>query len=194
MEKETKAPLTEVASLCSRKRELTREGPLPLVANPQATAQSPGTEMKKKRGGRPCEAIRTRVREKRISFAVTELEDASIRLMSKKARQRAAEFCREALVRCDIGQAKYSSFLRDIDTLTHSEFCRMVVLSTTMVEAISDDERYVIQNLHKLGQRLNQLFVQGKLNSHVNALAEYNAFMADFAEIKSYFQKKVKQL
>ena len=44
MEKETKAPLTEVASLCSRKRELTREGPLPMVAD---------TEMKKKKGGRP---------------------------------------------------------------------------------------------------------------------------------------------
>lgn len=97
-------------------------------------------------------------------------------------------------MRCDIGEAKYSSFLRDIDSLTHSEFCRMVVLSTTMVEALSDDERYVIQNLHKMGQRLNQLFVQGKLNSHVNALAEYTAFMADFAEIKAYYQKKVRRL
>lgn len=141
-----KAPDSGVASLCSRKRKQTLEGPLPLVADPLATTTSQDTRVKKKRGGRPREA-------------------------------------------------KYSSFLRDIDSLTHSEFCRMVVLSTTMVEALSDDERYVIQNLHKMGQRLNQLFVQGKLNSHVNAqAAEYTAFMADFAEIKAYYQKKVRRL
>ncbi len=194
MTAENKAPDSGVASLCSRKRKQTLEGPLPLVADPLANAQAQGTRVKRKRGGRPREAIRTRVREKRISFAVSEYEDATIRLKYKRARQRAAEFCRAALIRCDIGEAKYTSFLRDIDSLTHSEFCRMVVLSTTMVEAISDDERYVIQNLHKMGQRLNQLFVQGKLNSHVNALAEYNAFMADFAEIKAYYQKKVRRL
>ena len=104
------------------------------------------------------------------------------------------DYCREALLRCDIHKARYCSFLKDIDTLTHSEFCRMVVMSSDVVSALSPEERHIIINLHKLGQRLNQLFVQGKLGSNINALAQYNAFMADFAEIKSYFQKKVKQL
>ena len=40
-----------VASLCSRKRELTREGPLPLVAAPQAITQGPDATVKKKKEG-----------------------------------------------------------------------------------------------------------------------------------------------
>ena len=186
MTKDKKASGKEVASLCSRKRELTRSGPLPLVA---------GTEkMKKKKGGRPREAIRTRVRDGRVSFAVCENERAAIQIKYKLSLKCAADYCREALLRCDIHKARYNSFLKDIDTLTHSEFCRMVVMSSDVVSALSPEERHIIINLHKLGQRLNQLFVQGKLGSNINALAQYNAFMADFAEIKSYFQKKVKQL
>lgn len=183
-----------VASLCSRKRELTREGPLPLVAAPQAITQGPDAMVKKKKEGRPRELIRTRVREKRISFAVNEYEDMVISRKYRKAQKCAAEFCREALMRCDVSQTRYNSFLKDIDSLTHSEFCRMVTMSATMVEAITPEERHVILNLHKLGQRINQLFVQGKLCSHVDALAAYTEFMNDFADIKTYYQKRVRKL
>lgn len=51
-----KAPDSGVASLCSRKRKQTLEGPLPLVADPLATTPSQDTRVKKKRGGRPREA------------------------------------------------------------------------------------------------------------------------------------------
>ena len=186
MTKDKKASGKEVASLCSRKRELTRSGPLPLVA---------GTEkMKKKKGGRPREAIRTRVRDGRVSFAVCENERAAIQIKYKLSLKCAADYCREALLRCDIHKARYCSFLKDIDTLTHSEFCRMVVLSVTFTEALTEEELYVIRNLHKLGQRLNQLFVQGRLAKEADALREYNSFVADFADIKEFYQKKVKKL
>ena len=56
------------------------------------------------------------------------------------------------------------------------------------------EELYIIRNLHKLGQRLNQLFVQGRLAKKADALREYNRFVADFADIKEYYQKKVKKL
>lgn len=146
MTKDKKASGKEVASLCSRKRELTRSGPLPLVA---------GTEkMKKKKGGRPREAIRTRVRDGRVSFAVCENERAAIQIKYKLSLKCAADYCREALLRCDIHKARYNSFLKDIDTLTHSEFCRMVVMSSNVVSALSPEERHIIINLHKLGQKV----------------------------------------
>ena len=64
----------------------------------------------------------------------------------------------------------------------------------SFAECFTEEELYVIRNLHKLGQRLNQLFVQGRLAKEADALREYNSFVADFADIKEFYQKKVKKL
>ena len=109
-------------------------------------------------------------------------------------KKEASVFCREALERADIGRKKYDAFLRDIDRITESVFCRMVVMSVTFSEALSDDDLYVIRNLHKMGQRLNQLFVQGRLKEDADALQTYMQFMTDFADIKTYYQIKVKKI
>lgn len=95
---------------------------------------------KDKKGGRPREAIRTRVRDGRVSFAVCENERAAIQIKYKLSLKCAADYCREALLRCDIHKARYCSFLKDIDTLTHSAFCRMVVMSSDVVSALSPED------------------------------------------------------
>ncbi|MBP3256811.1 MAG: hypothetical protein J6M23_02270 [Bacteroidales bacterium] len=149
---------------------------------------------KDRKGGRPRIEKRTRVRGSRISFAVNEYDKMMIDSKLRRAKKEASVFCREALERADIGRKKYDAFLKDIDRITESVFCRMVVMSVTFTEALSDDDLYVIRNLHKLGQRLNQLFLQGHLAKEADALREYNSFVANFADIKEYYQKKVKKL
>ena len=96
--------------------------------------------------------------------------------------------------RADIGWKKYDAFLKDIDRITEAQFSRMVVMSVTFTEALSDDDLYVIRNLHKMGQRLNQLFVQGRLKEDADALQAYMQFMKDFADVKTYYQIKVKKI
>ena len=151
------------------------------------------TVKKDRKGGRPRIEKRTRVRDGRISFAVNEYDRMVIASKLRRAKAEASAFCRTALQRADIGKEKYEVFLKDIDRITESEFCRMVALSVTFTEALTREELYVIRNLHKLGQRLNQLFVQGRLAKEADALREYNRFVADFADIKEYYQKKVKK-
>ena len=149
---------------------------------------------KDRKGGRPRIEKRTRVREGRVSFAVNEYDKMVIASKLRRAKVEASAFCRRAMQQVEISGEKYEVFLKDIDRITESEFCRMVVLSVTFTEALTEEELYVIRNLHKLGQRLNQLFVQGRLAKEADALREYNNFVADFADIKEFYQKKVKKL
>lgn len=153
-----------------------------------------GQVKKDRKGGRPRIEKRTRVRGSRISFAVNEYDKMMIDSKLRRAKKEASVFCREALERADIGRKKYDAFLKDIDRITESVFCRMVVMSVTFSEALSDDDLYVIRNLHKMGQRLNQLFVQGRLKEDADALQTYMQFMTDFADIKTYYQIKVKKI
>ena len=69
-----------------------------------------------------------------------------------------------------------------------------MISAKSFTEALSDDDLYVIRNLHKMGQRLNQLFVQGRLKEDADALQAYMQFMKDFADVKTYYQIKVKKI
>ena len=196
-----------VARLCLRKRKLTSQ-PAPEWSqaekwlSPQALRcgekeknfNTMDQVNKDRKGGRPKIEKRTRVRGKRVSFAVNEFDKMMIDAKLRRAKKEASVFCREALQRADIGKKKYDAFLKDIDRITESEFCRIVVLSVTFTEALSDDDLYIIRNLHKMGQRLNQLFVQGRLKEDTDALQAYMLFMKDFAAIKTYYQIKVKKI
>jgi len=152
------------------------------------------TVQKNRKGGRPRIEKRTRVREGRVSFAVNEYDKMLIASKLRRAKTEASAFCRKAMQQAEISGEKYEVFLKDIERITESEFCRMVVLSATFTEALSDEELYIIRNLHKMGQRLNQLFVQGHLKDDVNAKLAYTQFMKDFADIKAYYQIKLKKL
>ena len=195
-----------VARLCLRKRKLSsqpapdgrrlngqRRRPLDAVKK-KKNIKIMDTVQKNRKGGRPRIEKRTRVRGRRVSFAVNEYDKMMIDSKLRRAKKEASVFCREALERADIGRKKYEAFLKDIDRITEAQFCRMVVMSVTFTEALTQEELYVIRNLHKLGQRLNQLFLQGHLAKEADALREYNSFVANFADIKEYYQKKVKKL
>ena len=196
-----------VARLCLRKRKLTSQ-PAPewsqaeIRPTPQALRCGEKEKIfntmdhvkKDRKGGRPRIEKRTRVRGRRVSFAVNEYDKMMIDSKLRRAKKEASVFCREALERADIGRKKYYAFLKDIDRITEAQFSRMVVMSVTFTEALSDDDLYVIRNLHKMGQRLNQLFVQGRLKEDADALQAYMQFMKDFADVKTYYQIKVKKI
>ena len=196
-----------VARLCLRKRKLTSQ-PAPEWSQaekwptPQALRCGEKEKIfntmdqvkKDRKGGRPRIEKRTRVRGRRVSFAVNEYDKMMIDAKLRRAKKEASVFCREALERADIGRKKYDAFLKDIDRITEAQFSRMVVMSVTFTEALSDDDLYVIRNLHKMGQRLNQLFVQGHLKEDADALLAYIQFMKDFADIKAHYQIKVKKI
>lgn len=120
--------------------------------------------MTKNRGGRPRIENRLKVKSKRVSFALTQGEWVLLKSRFKTAGKTATQYCKEA------------------------------VFNAKVQAAIPDEERHALMNLHKLGQRVSQLFVQGSLKKNVAALAEFNAFVADFKRIKEYLKDKASRL
>ena len=149
---------------------------------------------KRNTGGRPRIEDPAERRDTRVSLALNSYETMILLAKLRRTKKVASAFCRDALLRADIDQPKYDSFLKDIDRITVSEFARMVCLSVTLSEALQDEERKALMGLHKLGQRVNQLFRQGGLRDDVDARAEYHTFLQEFRKIKDYFNDKIARI
>lgn len=120
-------------------------------------------EMDRKKGGRPRIENRSELRSKRVSFALTPGELTLLKARVRKSGKDKAEYCREA------------------------------VLKGAISPVLGDEDRYILLNLHKLGIRVNQLFIQGGLKRDVRAKEEYEAFVAEFKRIKDYFNEKTER-